>query len=119
MLRFWDWKMETMLATCRHRRNSLCQLTVYGSFSMPAEGCPEIGIFPARRLVGIIVMRCRCKGMDKIAHHEREDAEVDEEGEQEHTHGANNMVQKRYLLPRGEEHLVEASKVHCTGKEPV
>jgi hypothetical protein len=54
--------------------------------------------------------------MDKIAHHEGEDAEVDEEGEQEHTHGANNMVQKRYLLPRVEEHLVEASKVHCTDK---
>jgi hypothetical protein len=55
----------------------------------------------------------------KGAHHEREDAEVDEEGEQEHTHGADNMIQKRYLLPRVEEHPVEASKVHCRGHSHV
>jgi hypothetical protein len=50
----------------------------------------------------------------EVAHHEGEDAEVDEEREQEHTHGANNMVQERYLLPWVEEHLVKAPKVHCT-----
>jgi hypothetical protein len=34
----------------------------------------------------------------KVAHHEREDAEVDEEGEQEHTHGAHDVIQECYLL---------------------
>jgi hypothetical protein len=50
----------------------------------------------------------------KVAHHEGEDAEVDEEGEQEHTQGAHNVIQKCYLLSWVEEHLVKATKVHCT-----
>jgi hypothetical protein len=51
----------------------------------------------------------------KVAHHEREDAEVDEEGEQEHTYGAHDVIQKRSLLSWVEEHLVQAAKVHCAG----
>jgi hypothetical protein len=49
----------------------------------------------------------------EIAHHEREDAEVDDTGEQKHAHSADNMVKKRSLQSWVEEHLVEAPKVHC------
>jgi hypothetical protein len=50
----------------------------------------------------------------EVAYHEGEDAEVDKKREEEHTNGAHNMVQERYLLPWVEEHLIEAPKVHCT-----
>jgi hypothetical protein len=53
---------------------------------------------------------------DVGSHHEGEDAEVDEEGEQKHTHGAHDVIQECYLLPGVEEHLVEAPKVHCTDR---
>jgi hypothetical protein len=55
--------------------------------------------------------------MGKTAHHEGEDAEVDEEWKQEHTHCATDMVQKRSLLTWVEEHLAEPTKVHCTVSE--
>jgi hypothetical protein len=47
-------------------------------------------------------------------HHEGEDAEVDDEGEQEHTHCASNMVKQRPLDAWVEEHLAESTKVHYT-----
>jgi hypothetical protein len=48
-----------------------------------------------------------------VAHHEGEDAEVDEARKQEHTHGTHDVIQKRDFLSWVEEHLIEAPKVHC------
>jgi hypothetical protein len=50
----------------------------------------------------------------KVAHHEREDAEVDNAREQKYTHSAHDVIKKCYLLPWVEEHLIEAPKIHCT-----
>jgi hypothetical protein len=73
-------------------------------------------MLPERKLVTIVTS---CLRRGRYAHDEGEDEDVNEEGEQEHTHCARDLIQNRPLLSRVEEHLIEAPKVHYTGTNQI
>jgi hypothetical protein len=61
------------------------------------------------------ISREAMRGMSgREAHEHGEDAEVDEEGKQEHAHCAVDALQGGYLQLWVEEHLAEAPEVYCT-----
>jgi hypothetical protein len=99
-----------MPATCGHGTKSLLMHYDSGTINRLHRNMHTSRMFTGTR-GEVTVPGCR---RGKVAHHEGEDAEVDEEGKQEHTHGAYDVVQKRYLLSWVEEHLIEAAKIYCT-----
>ena len=56
---------------------------------------------------------CTTTGRVEETHHDGEDAEIYDEGEREHTHGATDVVKPRSLQSRVEKQLSQSTKIHC------